>query len=70
VCVRGNAKGKIYVSVLVDEKNKIAEIPIESKGGKWKWWTANAVSDMGIKALYFQFEGDGNLDFLEFELEE
>ena len=48
----------------------IAEIPIESKGGKWKWWTANAVSDMGIKALYFQFEGDGNLDFLEFELEE
>lgn len=51
-------------------KNKIAEIPIESKGGKWKWWTANAVSDMGIKALYFQFEGDGNLDFLEFELEE
>jgi hypothetical protein len=69
ICVRGNAHGKflittepcgkICVEVAVTQENSNLKI--------WNTYTVKAEVPDGVQGLFFKYEGDGSLDFLNFE---
>lgn len=65
--VRGIADGKIIVST--DEKFEeiIACIPVKLTGEQTIQEVQSSIGD-GVKPLYFQFSGEGSIDFIAFEL--
>ena len=76
VVLRGNANGKMIVSADPEGKEKIATIPIASRGKQWKTFrnddtefgrTVLSAAEGG-SALYFTYRGEGSVDFLEFTI--
>lgn len=68
VRIRGRAEGKIIVAIDDKCKEKVAEIAVGVSGGAWCPFDGRACISDGKKPLYFQFQGDGSLDFLDFNL--
>ncbi|MCL2014641.1 MAG: alpha-N-arabinofuranosidase, partial [Defluviitaleaceae bacterium] len=84
VKVRGKAVGKIFIATKLNEKcdngevagcfNKakdiVAEIAVDVDSAEdWVEFSADLAVSVGQQALYFVFEIDGVLEFLEFGLE-
>lgn len=71
VHLRGNAKGRLFVTTKPDEA-VYAEIIVQFDHGQSKEWrkcTAMAKIPDGENGLYFRYEGEGSIDFLDFVIE-
>lgn len=68
VRVRGRAKGMLLVASDDKCEEVVARIAIEAADATWRSFAAGARVGDGKKPLYFQFQGDGSLDFLDFDL--
>lgn len=65
VRVRGRADG---IFTVTDGEDTVAEIPIKLRGGAASSIAATIRID-GIKPLFFEYAGEGKLDFLSFAIE-
>nr|WP_099469417.1 family 43 glycosylhydrolase [Konateibacter massiliensis] len=67
--IRGEADGEMIVSVSKSFATIAAAIPIRViRAQNWVNFEAEAVVEQGITALYFQYRGNGSIDFKAFEL--
>lgn len=71
VHIRGSAKGRVMVSTKPNG-NVHAEIMVQfdqNQSNDWKNFTSKAQIPDGVSGLYFRYEGEGSIDFLDFEIE-
>ncbi len=66
VLVRGQAKGNMAVSEYRDFHEVCASIPIDSRSSEWSSFGSSLNLQCGKKALFFRFEGNGDIDFQSF----
>lgn len=66
--IRGNAKGRMLVSDTADFVHVAAEIPISIRDARYCELESDFHLENGKKALYFQYVGNGKLDFYAFTL--
>lgn len=66
--IRGNAKGRVLLFADTPE-NVIGKVRIDLESKEWTSVSGDAETVKGAHALYFRFEGSGQLDFLTFALE-
>ncbi len=70
VCIRGNAHGKFLITT--EPGGEVcAEIAVRPGNGDleiWNTYTGKADVPDGVHGLFFKYEGEGSLDFLNFEL--
>lgn len=69
VRLRGKAEGSLWVFADEAGKQTVARIPVKSRGRAWRIFSAEARAAEGIGALYFVYQGQGAVDFLDFVLE-
>ena len=67
VTVSGNAKGSFRVSDSPDFENNLAWIPVKTEGEKTEN-TVDFTGLLGVRPLYFQYTGEGAVDFHSFEI--
>lgn len=68
ITIRGKAEGKMLVSTDREKKNCLIEIPVKVDGKQWQALSSRVQEIYGKTALYFSFQGEGYIDFLEFQL--
>lgn len=68
VKVRGKAQGSFTVAADAPE-NVVGSIPIKIDSGEWMTVSGETEVIGGVHALYFEFKGDGCLDFVTFTLQ-
>lgn len=66
--IRGKADGHVILFADTPE-NIIGKIPLHADSNEWVSISGETESVTGTHALYFRFEGDGQLDFVTFILE-
>ncbi len=66
--VRGKAQGSFTVAADAPE-NVVGSIPIKIDSGEWMTVSGETEVIGGVHALYFEFKGDGCLDFVTFTLQ-
>jgi hypothetical protein len=66
VTIRGTGKGMICVGTEPGEA-ELVKIPVKASF-KWKEYHGIINNGDGIRALFFEYEGDGIIDFLKFRL--
>ena len=64
----GKAKGKMLVSGNRDFSAINAEIPVENLNNVKTDFTAKLIAGKGKRALYFEYKGEGYVDFISFTL--
>lgn len=71
VNLRGKAKGKFLV-MTEPEGEVYAEILVRfhhNDNNGWKYFASKAQIPDGVSGLYFRYEGEGSIDFLDFRME-
>lgn len=68
VKLAGKAKGKMLVSGNRDFSAINAEIPVENLNNVKTDFTAKLIAGKGKRALYFEYKGEGYVDFISFTL--
>jgi Glycosyl hydrolases family 43 len=71
VHLRGNGKGRLLVTTETDGE-VYAEIKVQfdqRQSREWKIFTAKALIPDGVSGLYYRYEGEGSIDFLDFVIE-
>ena len=70
ICIRGKANGEFIIST--EPYGKISasiKVRLEvDNTGEWKYITENLEVSNGVQALFFRYQGEGYVDFLNFEL--
>lgn len=66
--VRGKADGVIRLSTTPDFKTETVQIPVGSKTGGIRTAEAACHIPNGVTALYFQYSGNGSIDFISFTI--
>ena len=67
ICLNGNGNGEMLVSNTADFKESV-HIPISVSSQKWQYFNTELSEIHGNAALYFKYEGEGSINFFQFEL--
>ena len=67
ICLNGNGNGEMLVSNTADFKESV-HIPISVSSQKWQYFNTELPEIHGNAALYFKYEGEGSINFFQFEL--